>query len=88
MRINIISSIIITLVLMLVCGIFRLDLFGFIILMIIVFGLMNNRKVMGKVRNFFGRFKIFGRSRVKSLRRASTESRKHRSKHALDRMKL
>ena len=85
MRINIIGSIILTLVMMLICSVLHLGLFGSIIMMIIVFSLVNNRSFNYKVKNFFRRFR---RSRVKALKKASTESCKHRSKHALDRMKL
>ena len=61
MRIDIIGSIILTLILMLICHIFCLGLFGSIILCILVFAAINYR---GRLKGYWNGFKdLFRRQR-------------------------
>ena len=71
---------------MLVCSVLRLGLFGSIILMIIVFGLMNNRKFNRKIGNI--KRKVFRKSKVRSLKRRARASTESRVKHILEKIKL
>lgn len=74
MRIDIIGSIIMTLVLMLICSFFHIGMFGSIILMIVFFCALNYRGViMGYMYNIG---KIFERRKVVRKAKSSYEQLK------------